>query len=211
MTDLKIFKDNERELVNLVTFFKKRVNKFMEQGKLGEEYKQLIESCDKLTGALGAHAERRNKVQEQREQLKKLVKDNAVCPKCNSNENLKHTGVDTNEKGWKSNKYKCRRCNIEFVWARPNNPWDMLAFVEDFLHIQNSALDTESPEKQEQTKAVIAQMEGNVAALKPVIEASDTDYKEMQERDAEMAKIIREFKTQLLIEKVKLDAMEEGF
>lgn len=203
------FKDNERELVTLVTFFKKRTNKFITEGKLGDDYKQLVESCDKLVEALGAHAERRNAVVEQREQLKKLVKDNAVCPKCNSNENLKHTGVDTHEKGWKSNKYKCRRCNIEFVWARPNNPWDMLAFVEDFLIVQRTALDTESAEKREQTQAVIDQMESNVTALKPLIEASDADYKEMLERDAEMTKIIRDFKTQLLIEKVKMDAMEE--
>jgi hypothetical protein len=45
--------------------------------------------------------------------------------------------------------------------------------------------------------------------LKPVIEASDAGYLEMEERDAEMTRMIKEFKSFLLIEKIKMDAMED--
>ncbi len=70
---------------------------------------------------------------QQHENLKKIVRDNAECPKCKRSDQLKPKGLDPNEKGWKMNRYRCRRCNIAFTWNRPNNPWDMLEFVEDML------------------------------------------------------------------------------
>jgi hypothetical protein len=48
-------------------------------------------------------------------------------------------------------------------------------------------------------------MKANLGKLKPVVEASDLDMKELNERDAQMADIVHKFKKQLLIEKIKME------
>src|SRR4051812_41515724 len=117
-------KKNERELVKLTRFFRKRAESFTETGKLTEEQKnKIIESCENLEKSLDIHAQYREAVILRRENLQKSVQDNAACPKCNGRVQLKLVGTVTHERGWKSNKYRCRKCNIEFVWNRPNNPW----------------------------------------------------------------------------------------
>ncbi len=41
-------KQEEREVIKLIGFFKKRAEQMLEEKKLPEEYKQLIEKAEKL-------------------------------------------------------------------------------------------------------------------------------------------------------------------
>lgn len=199
-------KPEERELIKLVGFFKKRAEKMIEEEKVDAEYNQLIETCDKLVSQIELHARNREIVLGEREQLKALVKDNAVCPKCSSNANLKMIGTDVNEKGWKSNKYKCRKCNIEFVWNAPNNPWDMIPYVENFLANLETKLNEEPDQSlKDHTADVLNLMKANLQKLKPVVEASDLDLAELEEREKEMADMVHKFKKHLLIEKIRME------
>src|SRR6478609_8196716 len=107
----------ERELVKAATQFKKRALNLMKADKLSEEHQQVVQACDKLLDQITAHAQTRTEIVRQHEELKKLVQDHAQCPRCQSNANLKFRSVDTtHEKGWKMNRYRCRRCNIDFTW-----------------------------------------------------------------------------------------------
>lgn len=203
-------KENERELIKQVNYFKKRTEKMITEGKLGEEHKELIASCEKLVETLNIHAAKREEVISQRENLKNIIKDNASCPKCGKNGFLKIVGTDTSDNGWKCNKYKCRKCNIEFVWTKPNNPWDFVPFMERLVRKIETKLQTEEVEeayKQEST-AMILQVKESLDKLKPVIEASDLDYAEMETREAEMSRIVNEFKMHLQIERIKMDAKD---
>jgi hypothetical protein len=206
----KHFKSNERELVKVATFFKKQSRKLIEEGKLGEEHKKVEEAVDRFVEHMNQHANTRAFILEQRQELHKLVKDNATCPNCHKKDMLKLVGTEKNEKGWKSNRYKCRRCNIEFTWNMPNNPWDMIQYIDEVLTMMRSKMEldsTDSTEK-EQISAAMESMLGNLAKLKPVIEEHDTEYNALQERELEMEKLIHEFKNSLLIEKIKMDTWE---
>lgn len=206
----KNFKSNERELVKVATFFKKQSKKLIEEGKLGEEHKKVEEAVDRFVEHMNTHADTRAFILEQRETLNKLVKDNAVCPGCHTKEMLKLVGTEKNEKGWKSNRYKCRRCNIEFTWNMPNNPWDMINYIEEVLQVlilKREDASTEASEK-EHIAAGIVSMEGNLEKLKPVIDAHNEEYNQLQSRESEMEKLIHEFKNSLLIEKIKMDTWE---
>ena len=203
------FKDNERELVKLVNHFRKRAEKLVKEGKLGEEHLQVSEACERLVTKLDAHAQGRGKIMEQREALGNIVKDNASCPSCKTSDKLKHIGVVTHEKGWKNNRYRCRKCNIEFTWNRPNNPWDMIKFLENVINDLQTNLHQMDKETQEQSQGLIEQMEDGLNRLKPVIEAADAEYEEFKQRDAEMTKLINDFKNYLLIEKIKMDSWNQ--
>jgi DNA repair exonuclease SbcCD ATPase subunit len=200
------FKDNERELIRLITFFKKRADKLITEGALEVEHEKLISACEKLVDTLTIHAENRSKVMEQRELIKNLVKDNAVCPKCGKNTHLKTHGTEKHENGWTCNVYRCRRCNIEFVWTAPNNAWDMIAYLEQSIsQMEAKMLDEVSDESREQSQEMMTQMKGNVEKLKLVIESSDAEYEDMKQRDTEISKMVHEFKNHLLIEKIRMD------
>lgn len=123
---------------------------------------------------------------------------------------LKLVGTEANEKGWKSNRYRCRRCNIEFTWNRPNNPWDMLEYIQAVLDMMRVRItDTNvSEEEKDQIKGAIESMEANVGRLRPVIDAHNTEWDALQKREEEMEKLVHEFKNTLLIEKIKLDTWE---
>jgi len=41
-------KENERELIKLVNFFRKRAEKLIKKGKLSEEHKQVINACEPI-------------------------------------------------------------------------------------------------------------------------------------------------------------------
>ncbi|MES2681473.1 MAG: hypothetical protein V4635_16370 [Bacteroidota bacterium] len=200
-------KPEERELVKLVTYFKKRAEILIIENKLDDEYRQMLDTCDKLSEQLYLHAKNRQVVLSEREQLQSLVKDNAKCPKCASNEQLKVIGTDRNEKGWKSNKYKCRRCNITFVLNTPNNPWDMIPYVEDFVGNMEAKLNNEQLDEtsKEHTRMALEQMKANLSKLKPVVEASDLDFAELEEREKQMADMVHKFKKHLMIEKIRLE------
>jgi hypothetical protein len=204
-------KDHERELIKIVNHFRKRADKLMEEGKLSEEHSKVSESCANLIEKIILHANGRAEIIQQRENLKGVVKDHANCPKCGLNTYLKFVGVQKNEHDWKCNKYRCRKCNIEFAWDKPNNAWDMIPFMEFYIGELHGRIEKElaSPELKAQTEAALTQMQETLQKLKPVIEASDLSYHEMEERDAEMTKMIKEFKSFLLIEKIKMDAMED--
>jgi hypothetical protein len=198
---------DERELIKLVQYFKKRADVLLSDKDHAEDYRQMLDTCDKLVEQLSIHAQNREAVLNEREQLQGMIKDNAKCPKCNSNEMLKVIGFDTNSKGWKSNKYKCRRCNIAFVWNTPNNPWDMIPYVEQFIRDTEEKLSTLDPSDPsiEPTQQGLEGMKANLAKLKPVTEASDLDMKELKEREEQMADMVKKFKKHLLIEKIKLE------
>ena len=55
---------------------------------------------------------------------------------------------------------------------------------------------------------MIEQVHVSLAKLKPVIEASDLDFLEMEARDQDMNKIVNEFKMHLQIERIKMDAQD---
>jgi hypothetical protein len=200
-------KENERELIKLINFFRKEAETLMREDK-EVNYSDVISSCEKLIEQLNNHAAYREEVLSQRESLKGLIKDNAVCPKCSKAAHLKHVGVDKNEEGWKSNKYKCRKCNIEFVLNKPNNPWDMIPFIEKFIaELEEKFKDLNDEEKQQPENAII-QMKESMNKLKPVVEASDLDYQDLQDKEFAMDKLIHEFRNHLMIERIKMDTWE---
>lgn len=201
--------ENERELVKLVNYFRKRAEKMMKDGKLDAQHEIVITSCEKLVSQLDKHAEYRNAILLQREKLKTLIKDNAHCPKCNTAANIKLVGTEKNESDWKINRYKCRKCNIEFIWNRPNNPWDMIPYIEDFLVKLNSTIEKDMPEElRAQSHGLSEQMKQSLEVLKPVIESSDTEFKELEAKELEMATMIHDFRNYLMIEKIKMDSWE---
>lgn len=206
----KNFKPNERELVKVATFFKKESRKLIAEGKLGEENKQVEEAVDRFIEHLDNHANTRAMINEQRDYLRKLVKDNARCPQCHSSEMLKFAGTELNDKGWKSNRYKCRKCNIHFTWNAPNNPWDMIQYLQEVLHTLRVkyALEGTSEEERVEAQRNIDNLQANLDRLKPVIDAHDQEYNDLQARDLEMDKLVHEFKNSLLIEKIKMDKWE---
>jgi hypothetical protein len=208
----KNFKDNERELVKVATYFKRQSKKLIEEGKLGEEHLKVEEAVDKFVDHMNKHADARAFILEQRAQLESLVKDDAACPQCYKRDMLKIVGTEKNEKGWVSNRYRCRRCNIEFTWNKPNNPWDLIPYIEEMAQMLEMKIHTEgiSPLEQEQLAVALESMKANLDKLKPVIDAHNAEYDALQKRDLEMEKLIHEFKNSLLIEKIKMDTWENS-
>jgi len=206
----KNFNQAERDLVKLAGFFKKQSIKLMDEGMLGEEHKKVEEAVDRFLEHLNNHVDTRTFILEQREYLNRLVKDNAQCPKCHTNEKLKIVGTEKNERGWKSNRYKCRKCNIEFTWNTPNNPWHMMEYIEDMLQQMRTKVESESVSDVEkgQLRPAIDSMQQNLDKLKPVVDAHDKDYRELQDRELEMERFLHEFKNSLMIEKIKMDTWD---
>jgi hypothetical protein len=200
-------KPNERELIRLVNFFKKKTKALTLENKPINEYAQLLETGDKLVEQISIHATNRDIVEGERKKLNELVKENAVCPKCQKSNQLKLVGSSKSPEGWKSNKYKCRKCNIEFVWNAPNNPWDMIPYVERFIAQSEEKIAKENvaPEEKEQVAGMVLQMKANLDKLKPVVLASDQDLSELESRDKEMDELINKFKKYLMIEKIKME------
>ena len=200
----------ERELAKAANQFKKRAQQLMQAGKLDPAHQTVSDACDRLLEQVYTHAENRTLILLQYENLKKTVQDNARCPKCGSSTHLKLRGTDANEKGWKMNRYRCRRCHLEFTWNRPNNPWDMLRFFEDLIG-QLDRLTTAAPEgaaNPEETAQMKAHLQASLAQLKPVVESADQNLRDIRQKDEEMAQLLHEFKNYLLIEKIKLDTWE---
>jgi hypothetical protein len=206
----KNFKSNERELVKVASFFKRQSRKLMDEGKLGEEHAKVGEAVDRFIEQMEVHADTRAQILEQRESLRKIVRDGALCPRCNTGDKLRHVGTEKNEKGWKSNRYRCRKCNIEFTWNRPNNPWDMISYIEEVIGMLNGKLSepSVSEDEKEQIAAGLQNMNDNLERLKPVIEAHDAEYNAIQARDTEMEQLIHEFRNSLLIERIRMDTWE---
>jgi hypothetical protein len=204
------YKASERELVKVATFFKKQSKKLIAEKKISEDNAKVEEAVDRFIEHLEQHANTRALLADQREQLKKLVKDDAECPQCHSRDKLKFVGIDQNEKGWKSNRYKCRKCNIEFTWNRPNNPWDMVFYIEEVMRSMQEKLDNPAtqPGERGQIGSVMVNMRSNLDRLKPVIDAHMQDFNQFQIREEEMEKLVHEMKNSLLIERIKMDTWE---
>lgn len=205
-------RDNERELVKVATYFKRQSKKLIDEGKLGEEHIKVEEAVDKFVDHMNKHADARAFILDQRRQLESLVKDEAACPECRKRDMLKIVGTEKNEKGWESNRYRCRRCNIEFTWNKPNNPWDLIPYIEEMTLMLEGKIKSEgvTPEEQEQLAVALQSMKANLDKLKPVIDAHNEEYEALQKRDLEMEKLIHEFKNSLLIEKIKMDTWENS-
>jgi hypothetical protein len=206
----KHFRNNERELVKIANYFKRQSRKLIAEGKLGEEHKKVEEAVDRFVEHMNQHVANRVAILEQRAFLQKLVKDNPECPSCHTSDKLKLVGTEKNEKGWRSNRYKCRKCNIAFTWNRPNNPWDMILYIEEVIQLLKAKLDdpAAAADERETNLAAIESMQANLDKLKPVIDAHNQDYEALQQRDSEMEKLIHEFKNTLMIEKIKMDTWE---
>ncbi|QMU28914.1 hypothetical protein [Adhaeribacter radiodurans] len=203
-------KPNEREVVKLTNYFSKRAEKLVKLGKLSPEHQQVSESCTKLADQIFANAAAREAILEKRAKLRKIVQDHATCPQCHKNTYLKLTGTVRNEKGWQSNKYKCRRCNVQFVWNRPNNPWDMVLFMEDYVaELNANILNEELPEEVRQhSQVVVEQLKQNIFQLQPVLTQSDEEFTQMNQRDEEMTQLLQNFKSYLQIEKIKMESWQ---
>lgn len=203
-------KPTERELIKLIKFFQKRADSLIQEGQLSTEHEQLGVACEKLTAQIYAHAQVREKITEKREKLKSIINDNAQCPKCAQKTHLKLTGTAKHEKGWKGNKYKCRRCNVEFAWNKPNNPWDMVLFLDTYMQDLNLTLadGNAEPAVREQATQVLAQLQQSLDQLKPVLETSGQEYADLETAEVEMSKMVHEFRNYLLIEKIKLNAWQ---
>ncbi len=204
------FRANERELVKVATFFKKQSKALIAEGKLSAEHIKVGEAVDRFIAQVEEHANNRAHLDDQREQLKKLVKDDAECPECHSRDKLRFVRTEENEKGWKSNRYKCRRCNIEFTWNRPNNPWDMIPYMEEVMTLMQVKYNDPAvaASEKEQIAGVLANIKANLDKLKPVIAAHAKQYEEFLAHEKDMEKLIHEMKNSLLIEKIKMDSWE---
>lgn len=202
----KSLKANERELIKLIRFFSKRGAQLAAAGELNEQHAQLTTACQNLETQLYKHAENRTAILEKRERLEKIIEDKAQCPKCHKADMLKKTGVATNEHGWKSNTYRCRRCNTNFTWNRPNNPWDMVSFLERYILELEQSLQTAQPDgMQEHIEQAIPQLQDSLFRLRPVLQISNEEVEALTEKEREMDRLIHQFKNYLLIEKIKLD------
>lgn len=200
-------KENERELVKLVNFFSRRSQKLIQEGKLSEEHLEVSRGCERLITQVYANAELRSDILSRREELKSVVKDDSVCPECNSNQYLKYIGGATNEKGWKCNRYRCRRCNIEFTWNRPNNPWDMVLFMKDVIRMLEENIQKEPSEAlRSNAEVMLASTQDSLHNMENVIAACDAEYNEMVQREANMEAMIKDFRKYLMVEKAKMEA-----
>lgn len=200
------FTPDEKELIRLTAFFRKQAEQMKAENKLDEAYVQLLETCDKLIGQMHIHAGHRESIRQEQEELKKLVHDNARCPKCEKSSHLKAAGTDTSAEGWVSNKYKCRRCNIEFVWNAPNNLPDMIPYIERMVSQLEQKAGMYNPGSAEQqfNEEALAQMKANLAKIKPVIDASRINLADLEEKEKMMADLVTKVKKQLLIEKIRM-------
>ena len=202
-------KANERELIKLIRFFSKRAALLMETGELSQEHAQLTNACQNLETQLYTHARNRTAILDKRERLLKIIEDKATCPKCGKADMLKKNGVDTNELGWKSNTYRCRRCNTNFTWNRPNNPWHMTEFLENYISELEQGVQNElNEELRSHAEDAIVQLNDSLNRLRPVLQTSDEEMEALQQKESEMDKLIHQFKNYLLIEKIKLDTFE---
>ncbi|MBA9078613.1 MULTISPECIES: hypothetical protein [Rufibacter] len=204
--------ENEREVIKLINFFKKRGERLAEEGSLTQEHEDLNAACERLTEKIYRHADFRQQVLEKHQTLKGIIEDNAQCPTCGKADMLKKVSVVSNELGWKMNRYKCRRDNIEFTWNRPNNPWDMIPFLEVCLqeldaNIASAEMDGALKDRAQEARDHMAV---SLEQLRAAILSADTEKAQMEEQDKEMARMLHEFKKYLMIEKIKLEPFSEN-
>ncbi|WP_181304044.1 hypothetical protein [Rufibacter sp. XAAS-G3-1] len=204
--------ENEKEVIKLIAFFKKRGERLAAEGTLTQEHEELNAACERLTEKIYNHADFRQRVLGKHETLKTIIEDHAQCPTCQKSDHVKKKTVVTNELGWKLNRYKCRRCNIEFTWNRPNNPWDMIPFLEVCLQELDTNIASQEMEEELRHRAREARdhMAVSLEQLRSAIQLADTEKKQMEEQDQEMSRMLHEFKKYLMIEKIKMEPFSEN-
>lgn len=201
------FTSGERELINVVNYFERQSKKLIAQGKLGEEHSKIQETVERFVEQVEGHANYRVALQEKRSQISKIIKDDVSCPNCHSRDFVKWTGVDKNEKGWKSNRYKCRRCNIQFTWHIPNNPWDFIDYTNEMINKLLAKI-AEGSKEQDDVLQTMESTKAQLDKIVPIIQAHDSEYAEMQIRDEEMSRLVHDFTNSLKIEKIKMNTWE---
>ncbi|PRY11276.1 hypothetical protein CLV24_11171 [Pontibacter ummariensis] len=203
-------KANEKELIRLIRFFSKRAATLMNTGELSQEHEQLTKACQNLESQLLQHARNRAAILDKRERLNNIIEDKTQCPKCNKADLLKKNGTSTNEHGWRSNTYRCRRCNTDFTFNKPNNPWHMAEFLEMYIQeLEQGLLLAQEEDLRQHMEAAIPQLQDSLYRLRPVLQTSDEEVSALKLKEREMDKLIHQFKNYLLIEKIKLDTYQE--
>ena len=86
----------------------------------------------------------------------------------------------------------------------------MLEYIEEILLQMRAKVEGGSVDVTDidQSRQAIEVMQQNLDKLKPVVEAHDKDYQELQSREGEMERFLHEFKNSLMIEKIKMDTWE---
>ena len=86
----------------------------------------------------------------------------------------------------------------------------MLEYIEEMLAQMRAKLEAGSVAETDtdQTRQAIDVMQQNLDKLKPIVDAHDKDYYELQSREQEMERFLHEFKNSLMIEKIKMDTWE---
>ena len=92
----------------------------------------------------------------------------------------------------------------------PNNPWHMIEYIEDMLQQMKAKVESGSvlETDPDQSSQVIDGMQQSLDKLKPIVEAHDKEFQELQTREQEMERFLHEFKNSLMIEKIKMDSWE---
>ena len=201
-------KENEKELIRLIKFFRERAEELIEKGKLSPEHEQLISSCEKIVAAIYAHANTRENLLLRRQVLTNIVKDNAVCKQCHKSDYLTITGSEKDSNNLEFNTYFCSNCSIGFRWSRPNNPWDMVRFIENVMNSLKESEATSSDSYKQEIETSLLQLEEGLSKLKPVVESSDREYQEFQIKETEFEDTIHSFRNHLLMQKMKMEAFD---
>ena len=82
----------------------------------------------------------------------------------------------------------------------------MIPYVEKFISEMEQKLAGQPAEEDNSTTALaLQQMKANLGKLKPVVDASDLDLKELEEREIQMADMVHKFKKHLMIEKIRME------
>ena len=84
----------------------------------------------------------------------------------------------------------------------------MIQYIEDVLQQMSAKAETATEDDKVLTAQAVDTMKQNLEKLKPVIEAHDKDYQDLQAREQEMERLLHEFKNSLMIEKIKMNTWE---
>jgi hypothetical protein len=203
------YNDDEREVVKLANYFIRQAKKYTDVSESGQQL-ALISSCQQICDVLSNHADYRSAIEEEKQYLSKIIKDNAVCPKCSSMEYLRFSEVDNSEE-YKCNRYRCRKCNIAFTWNRPNNPWDMLKFVKRLKQEMEDKFNRsrEMGNENSDDLSSIENLGVEVEKLSSAIDQFDARYNQMTSKDEEIQAMVKDFKKYLKIEKVKFEVLND--
>jgi hypothetical protein len=90
----------------------------------------------------------------------------------------------------------------------PNNPWHMMEYINEILGQMRAKVENDEEGSSNETIEAINAMQQNLDKLKPVVDAHDKDYQNLQVREQEMERLLHEFKNSLMIEKIKMDTWE---